>query len=110
MKTKCYSVKLQSFYQISDKCYKALAFDGSEALIPASQYFGRDYEASDKSEAYWISCWILEKKELQHSTKRAAWHDPETGRMRPHFDITITHHTPEPMSPVENNFIEELKK
>lgn len=103
MKTKCYSVKLQSFSRISDKCYKALAFDGSEALIPASQYFGQDYEGSSKSDAYWISCWILEKKELQYSTKKAAWYDPETDRFRPHFDIIVEKHIPEKITPNETS-------
>lgn len=101
MKTKCYSVKLESFYRISDKCYKAKAFDGSQALIPASQYFGQDYETT-KSEAYWISAWILEKVELQHSTKKAAWYDRETGSMKPHFDIIVEKHIPERIKPIEN--------
>lgn len=67
--TKCYSVRLSLFRSISSKCYLAVAFDGSEALIPASQYYGQDYSVQ-KSEAYWISEWILEKKELQYSTKK----------------------------------------
>lgn len=67
--TKCYSVRLELFYSISSKCYKALAFNGSEALIPASQYFGQDHSVS-KSDSYWISAWILEKKELQYSIKK----------------------------------------
>lgn len=51
---KCYSVRLESLTRISDKCYKAKAFDGSEALIPESQVFGQDFEVV-KSDAYWIS-------------------------------------------------------
>lgn len=66
---KCYSVRLNSLVSISDKCYLATAFDGSEALIPKSQVFGQDYDVS-KSDAYWISEWILEKKELQYSRKK----------------------------------------
>jgi hypothetical protein len=100
MKTKCYSVKLQSFYQISDKCYKALDFNGNEDLIPASQYFGPDYEHT-KSDAYWISAWILEKKNITYSEKKAAWHDSETGRMRPHIDIIIEKHIPERKEPIK---------
>lgn len=42
MKTKCYSVRLASLVSISDKAYKATAFDGSTAIIPKSQEFGQD--------------------------------------------------------------------
>lgn len=61
---------------ISPKCYKAIAFNGSEALIPTSQYFGEDYEVS-KCEAHWISAWILERKELQYSRKKVKWFKKE---------------------------------
>ena len=60
MKTKCYSVRLQSLVSMSDKAYKATSFDGSEAILPKSQVFGVDYDVQ-KSEAYWISSWILEE-------------------------------------------------
>ncbi|MCK9415402.1 hypothetical protein M0Q97_01940 [Candidatus Dojkabacteria bacterium] len=33
MKTKCHSVRLASLVSISDKAYKAVAFDGSEAIM-----------------------------------------------------------------------------
>lgn len=66
---KCYSVSLESIVDISDKCFLAKAFDGSEALIPKSQVYGQDLDVH-KSEAYWISAWILEKKELQYSRKK----------------------------------------
>lgn len=85
MKTKCYSVRLSSLTQISPKCYKAVAFDGSEALIPFSQYFGQDNSVS-KSDAYWISAWILGKKDLQYSAKKEAWFD-EKGNMLPTYHI-----------------------
>jgi hypothetical protein len=60
MKTKVVSVRLKSLILISDKAYKATAFDGSTAVIPISQVFGEDYDVQ-KSEAYWISEWIIEK-------------------------------------------------
>lgn len=91
MKVKCYSVRLESLVSISDKAFKAVAFDGSEAIIPKSQVFGDDYDVS-KSEAYWISAWILEKKELQYSGKKEAWFDTDTGRMLP--IITYKKHIP----------------
>jgi len=67
--TKCYSVRLVSLRSISHICYKAIGFDGSEALIPKSQVFGQDYEVV-KSDAYWITSWILEQKSLQYSRKK----------------------------------------
>lgn len=107
MKVKCYSVRLKSMTSISPACYKAKGFDGSEALIPASQVYGQDYDVS-KSEAWWISAWILEKKSLQYSSKKEAWFDSDSGKMLPTF--TITHHTPTPVAPVSSNAIPELKK
>ena len=86
MKTLCNSVKLEALISISDKCFKAVAFDGSEALIPKSQYFGKDFEVT-KSEAYWISAWILSKKNIQYSTKKQAWFD-ETRKQLPSFKVT----------------------
>lgn len=72
MKVKCYSVRLQQLSELSDKAYKAIAFDGSSAIIPKSQVFGLDYEV-EKSEAYWISAWILQQKEIQYSKKKVKW-------------------------------------
>ncbi len=85
MKTKCYSVRLASLHPISDRAYKATAFDGSEDIIPASQVFGQDYDVM-KSEAYWISAWILDKKTIQYSTKKEAWFDKH-GQMLPTYHI-----------------------
>lgn len=69
-KIKCYSVRLMSLIPTSSgKAYKATAFDGSFDFIPASLFFGQDYDVS-KSYAYWISAWILEQKSIQYSTKK----------------------------------------
>lgn len=92
MRTKCYSVRLQSLTDISPKAYRAVAFDGSTAIIPKSQIFGPDYDVC-KSEAYWISAWILEQKELQYSTRKEAYFNSETGKMLPTY--IISKHTPE---------------
>lgn len=91
MKTKCYSVRLQSLVSISDKAYKALAFDGSEAIIPKLQVFGQDYDVQ-KSNAYWISSWILEQKDLQFSNKKVGWWNPDKRRIEP--NIVVEHHKP----------------
>lgn len=104
MRTKCYSVRLESFDPISPKCYKAVAWDGSEALIPASQYFGQDYDIL-KSDAYFISAWILEKKDLQYSTKKERWFDSDTGKMLSSY--TIEKHVPKK---VDNTNVEPDKE
>lgn len=96
MKTKCYSVRLESLTPVSDKCYKARAFDGGEALIPASQIFGRDYDVQ-KSDAYWISAWILDKKNIQYSSKKEAWFDSESRSMLPTY--AIEKHIPHKVQP-----------
>ncbi len=106
MRTLCYSVRLESLTPISDKAYKAVSFDGSTDIIPASQIMGCDYEVS-KSDAYWISAWILEKKSLQYSRKKQAWFDEHHNRLP---DYTVTHHKPERIEAKENNIINELKK
>ena len=107
MRTLCYSVRLSSLTKISEKCFKATAFDGSEALIPKSQVFGQDYSVQ-KSEAYWISEWILKQKDLQYSGKKEAWFDSVTRKMMPTYKIEK--HNPERVEPVQNNTIQELKK
>lgn len=63
-----------------------MGFDGSESIIPKSQVFGQDYDVL-KSEAYWISAWILEKKSIQYSTKKQAWFDKDTGNILPHYSF-----------------------
>jgi len=107
MKSLCYSVRLSSLTAISDKCYKAIAFDGSEALIPKSQVFGQDYSVN-KSDAYWISAWILEQKSLQYSRKKEATFDSVTRKEVPSW--TVVKHSPEAIEPLGNNTINELKR
>ena len=106
MKTNCYSVRLVSLVSISNKAYRAIAFDGSEAIIPKSQVFGSDYGVQ-KSNAYWIGAWILGKKSLQYSTKKEAWFDSETGKMMPTYKIEK--HIPEKKEKLMSNEIEDLK-
>ncbi len=106
MRVLCYSVRLSSLTRISDKCMRGTAFDGSEALIPTSQIFGQDYDVT-KSEAYWISAWILEQKTLQYSAKKEAWFDSITRKKLPTY--IIEKHKPKAVKPLENNIINELK-
>ena len=106
MKTLCVSVRLKSLNRISDKAFKATAFDGSHDIIPASQIFGTDFDVQ-KSCAYWISAWILKNKNIQYSTKKSAWFD-ENGNMLPTY--IIERHTPAAKEKLDNNIIKELKK
>ncbi len=94
MKTHCYSVRLESLISISDKCFLAKAFDGSEALIPKSMVFGQD-SSVNKSEAYWISSWILKQKSIQYSTKKEAWFN-ENGKQLPNYNMKVN--VPEPIN------------
>jgi hypothetical protein len=107
MRTKCYSVRLESLVSVSDRAYKARTFDGSEDIIPKSLVFGYDYEVQ-KSDAYWIAAWILEKKDLQYSTKKEAWFDSDTREMLPSYKVE--HHIPERKEPVKSNIHADLTK
>lgn len=106
-KIKCYSVRLDSLTSISDKAYKATAFDGSTAIIPKSMVMGLDYDVQ-KSNAYWISAWILQQKDLQYSTKKEAWFDRDTGKMLPTY--TIEKHIPAKVEPVKTQPDESLTR
>ncbi len=111
MKTKVYSVRLKSLTEISPKCLKAIAFDGSEAFIPKSVFFGNDYDVQ-KSNAYWIAAWFLDKPEnkLQYSDKKEGWFNPDKRTVEPSYYFKIEHHKPDRIEPIQNNFIQELKK
>lgn len=106
MRTLCYSVRLESLSRISAKAFRAVAFDGSTDIIPASCIMGADDDVV-KSDAYWIAAWILEKKSIQYSCKKEAWFD-ENGNRLP--DYTIERHHPEKVEAKENNEINQLKK
>lgn len=92
MKTKCYSVRLESMRRISEKCFAARSYDGREALIPASQVYGQDHDVA-KCEAWWITAWILQQKDIQYSAKKVAHFYTDTGKRAP--DVEIVRHVPE---------------
>jgi hypothetical protein len=96
---KCYSVRLQSLSSISPKAYKATAFDGSTAILPKSMVMGQDYDVQ-KSDAYWIASFILEKEDcqLQCSYKKEAWFDRDSGKMLATY--TVEKHIPAKVEPV----------
>lgn len=107
MRTKCASVRVDSFRKISDKAYLLRSFDGREAIIPASQYYGYDNDVS-KSDAVWISEWILQKKDVQWSSKKTAYFDSETRNQLPSYEIKK--HVAADVAPVESNKIYDLRK
>lgn len=109
MKTKCFSVRLMSLVSISDKAYKAKAFDGGECILPKSQVFGVDYDVV-KSDAYWISEWILKNKDLQYSNKKIGWYNSLTKRIEPAFEITIEKHVPDKKQITNNEPLKQLKR
>jgi hypothetical protein len=94
----CYSVRLETLTGISEKAYKAHGFDGSTAILPKSMVFGQDWDVQ-KSDAYWIAAFILEKEDckLQYSHKKQAWFDRETGRQLPTY--TVERHVPAKVEP-----------
>lgn len=108
-KIKCYSVRLSSLTDISEKAYRATAFDGSSAIIPKSMVMRMDYDVQ-KSDAYWIAAFILEKEDckLQYSYKKEAWFDRETGDMLPTYTIEV--HKPTKKEKLASNEIRSLKR
>lgn len=106
---KCYSVRLQALLSISEKAYKAIGFDGSEAIIPKSQVFGQDYDVQ-KSEAYWISAWILGQKSLQYSSKKESFFDKDRADYVKEDGTTIERHVPEEKEAVDVEPVAELMR
>lgn len=105
-KTLCYSVRLQSLTDISEKAYSAVSFDGSEDIIPKSCVFDIDLDV-EKSDAYWIAAWILPKKKIQFSNKKSAWFDENRHRMD---SFNISRHHPAKIEKISNHIVEQLKK
>ena len=105
MKVKCYSVRLQSVMSISDKAVKVEDFNGHSDIIPISQIYGDDFNVI-KSEALWISAWLLEQKNITYSRKKYRWFDKETGRMLP--TIKVEHHVPSQLPITESKPDDEL--
>jgi len=103
---KCYSVRLQALFSISDKCYKAVAFNGSEALIPKSQVYGQDWDVS-KSEAYWISEWILKRVSIQWSHKKWTIFSRDGKNIG---QIEFKHHKPEKLDASNIRYDESLNR
>lgn len=92
-------MRLKSLRSISEKAWIAISFDGTEAILPKSQVFGCDYSVK-RSEAYWVSAWIINQKELQYSTKKEGWYNTATGLVEPSIRTVIERHVPTPIQPI----------
>ena len=102
---KCYLVKLKSLIRISDKAYKATAFDGTEDILPVKMVIARESSITT-SEAWWVSAWILERKKIPYSKKDHKYFDIETLKEKP--EVIIEKHKPKPLTPVASNEISSL--
>lgn len=109
MIAKFFSVRVRSYCEISPKATVVTAFDGSEAIIPNSQIAGVDYEVS-KSDALWISEWILKQKSLQYSEKKQRNFYQSNGSWRMcQFDtVEVVKHVPEKVEVKQTEVINEL--
>lgn len=105
---KCYSVRLQSLISISPKCYKATAFDGSEALIPKSLVYGQDWDVQ-KSNAYWIAAWFLEKEDVDIQCSFKKW-TTFTKEGKNIGQIEFTHHVPKKLDLKDINHDKNLER
>lgn len=104
--TRCYSVRLKSLRSISAKAYLAEDFSGNTDVIPKSQVFGFDFSV-EKSDAYWISAWILEKKSITYSRKK--WTNfSKSGKNI--GQVEFTHHVPKKLDKENINHDETLKR
>ena len=113
MQVLCYSVRLVDLYPYSDKAFKAVDYSGMKEFIPKSQVFGRDEDVK-KSDAYWISEWILEQKKLQYSKKKCAWFDKDTRKLEESYGTSgpvgesIKKHVPKHIEAIKSEPAKEL--
>jgi hypothetical protein len=66
-----------------------VAHDGTTAILPKSQVImpSLDYE-----NGWWITCWIMDQKQLQHSKKIVAWVNAGTYKVK--RETIVEHHIP----------------
>lgn len=108
-KTKVYSVKVKEVVSVSDRAVRLVGFDGKDDIFPTSCIFGEDYDR-EKTPSLWVAAWILEKKQLQYSTKKAGWFNPATNMVEPTISVTVEKHVPAKIEPVKNTTHAELTK
>lgn len=86
MRVVCHRVRLKELISISDKCYKAVCFDGKSDLIPKSQVYEIELTSKDILEV-WLPEWILHQKKLQYSPTHKREYDKGTGKQIPKVEI-----------------------
>lgn len=94
-----YSVKLESIERISPKCWKVRDVNGTEALIPDSQYLERD---SEREDSHWFSKWILERVNLKYDhkiKKYKSFYATESSDINCYYEEKIIH-VPEKLEPL----------
>jgi hypothetical protein len=106
-KTFCHSVRVKSCTQISPKAVRIETFDGRSDIFPSSQVFHSDF-AVHKSEALWIAAWILEKKDIQWSSKKSGWYNPAKGKVEPVMSVEVEKHVPEQVAAIQSQPDAEL--
>lgn len=111
MISKFYSVRVRSYYEISPKATLITCFDGSEDIIPNSQIAGNDYDVS-KSDALWISEWILKQKKLQYTDKKSRNFYKSNGSwIMCNFEtVEAVKHVPDIIENIDVSPINELKR
>lgn len=100
----CIKIKLKSLIPISNKAYKAEDFNGNTDIIPKSQIFDFDY--GSKSNAYYISEWILQQKSLTYSKDKKYWFDKKKEKVKPYIITIVETITPETIT-FENSKADE---
>lgn len=97
--TKCFSVAVKDCQRISANCFRVVTYDGSEALVPVSQVYGTD---PLKPGNMLLTSWILERKNLQYSSKTPIWVDEHSGNVVKRGQLHSTvHHKPPVLQPVK---------
>ena len=101
---KCYLVKFKDLISISEKAFKAVAYDGSECILPKSQVVRPGSNDND----WYVSCWIMDQKEIQHSKQKVFMVNSETMQIRPF--VVIETHVPEQISVIKTEANADLVK
>ena len=103
---KCLAVNCVSQRPISLKAFVIELENDKECILPYSQYYG-DVKNSG-GDTIWLSDWIVEKKGLEPVPGMQAFYDEKTSEL--YLSYTVERHTPDPVEPLEHNFIDELHK
>ena len=107
MKVKCYSVKIKELKDISEKAFKITCFDGSSDIFPKSAVYDID-DSRAAGNSIWIAAWILEKRNIQYSTKKVGYFNTETREIEHATRTIIKKHIPEKIEVKEASIDNDL--